>query len=51
MPMPIFSLLFARHAKAFFLAVDHFYDPRRWDSMEQRRAEPVNTSIPSISRL
>ena len=26
-PMPIFNLLFARHAKAFFLAFDHFFDP------------------------
>jgi uncharacterized protein (DUF983 family) len=26
-PMPIASLLFARHAKALFLALDHYCDP------------------------
>ena len=28
-PMPLASLLFARHAKAFWLAFDHFVDPKR----------------------
>jgi uncharacterized protein (DUF983 family) len=28
-PMPIASLLFARHAKALWLALDHFVDPHR----------------------
>ena len=28
-PMPFESLLLARHAKAFWLAFDHFVDPRR----------------------
>ena len=27
LPMPIFSFLFARHAKALFLAMDHYFDP------------------------
>ncbi len=27
MPLPLFSLLFVRHAKAFWLAFDHFWDP------------------------
>ena len=26
-PMPLFSFLFARHAKALFLALDHYCDP------------------------
>jgi uncharacterized protein (DUF983 family) len=26
-PMPLFSVLFARHAKALFLAMDHYFDP------------------------
>ncbi len=26
-PMPLFSFLFMRHAKALFLALDHFFDP------------------------
>ena len=28
-PLPIFSLLFVRHAKALWLAFDHFWDPHR----------------------
>ncbi len=27
MPAPFLSLLFARHAKSMFLAMDHFFDP------------------------
>ena len=27
-PMPFFSFFFARHAKALFLALDHFCDPQ-----------------------
>ena len=26
-PMPLLSFLFARHAKAMFLAMDHYFDP------------------------
>ena len=28
LPLPLFSLLFVRHAKALWLAFDHFWDPR-----------------------
>ena len=28
-PMPFMSLLFARHAKALYLAMDHYFDPHR----------------------
>jgi uncharacterized protein (DUF983 family) len=27
--MPLVSLLFARHAKAIYLAIDHYFDPHR----------------------
>jgi uncharacterized protein (DUF983 family) len=27
LPMPVLSFLFARHAKALFLAMDHYFDP------------------------
>lgn len=30
-PIFIFNLLFARHSKALFIAVDHFYDPHEKD--------------------
>ena len=26
-PMPLLSMLFARHAKSLFLAMDHYFDP------------------------
>jgi hypothetical protein len=29
LPMPLASLLFARHAKALYLAMDHYFDPHR----------------------
>jgi len=28
-PVVLFNLFFARHAKALFLALDHFFDPHR----------------------
>lgn len=27
-PMPALSVLFVRHSKALFLAMDHYYDPQ-----------------------
>jgi len=30
-PVFLFNLLFARHAKALFIALDHFYDPHERD--------------------
>lgn len=30
-PVVLFNLIFARHAKALFLALDHFFDPHRKD--------------------
>ena len=35
-PVMIFSFFFARHAKAFYLAFDHFFDPAIDDSAEPR---------------
>jgi uncharacterized protein (DUF983 family) len=29
LPLPVFSILFVRHAKALWLAFDHFWDPHR----------------------
>jgi len=29
LPMPLLSFLFARHAKALYLAMDHYFDPHR----------------------
>ena len=29
LPMPLMSFVFARHAKALFLAMDHYFDPHR----------------------
>lgn len=40
LPMPFFSFFFARHAKALFLALDHYYDPQAKPSpspMEQKQ--------------
>ena len=33
-PIFFFNLLFARHSKALFIALDHFYDPHEKDSGE-----------------
>jgi uncharacterized protein (DUF983 family) len=33
-PIFFFNLLFARHSKAFFIAIDHFYDPHERDPGE-----------------
>lgn len=33
-PMPIMQFLFARHAKAYFLALDHFFDPHKREESE-----------------
>jgi hypothetical protein len=29
LPLPVVNVLFARHAKAYFLAIDHLFDPHR----------------------
>jgi uncharacterized protein (DUF983 family) len=33
-PMPIFSVLFARHSKALYLALDHFCDPQAHEDQD-----------------
>ena len=35
LPIPFLSLLFARHSKAYFLALDHFFDPHVRPSAEE----------------
>ena len=39
-PMPLASLLFARHAKSLWLAFDHFVDPKRRPSPRPRGHGP-----------
>ena len=34
-PMPVLSFLFARHAKALFLAMDHYFDPHVVSSSDE----------------
>lgn len=31
-PLPVLAILFARHAKALFMAMDHYFDPHRKSS-------------------
>src|SRR5688500_8167426 len=44
LPMPILSLLFARHAKALFLAMDHYFDPHAAPANEPVRDDHENPS-------
>ncbi len=46
-PIFIFNLLFARHSKALFIAVDHFYDPHEKDSGEDGGNLPLPKTPPS----
>jgi len=51
-PVVVFNLLFARHAKAFFLALDHYFDPHGRDDAgdgDARAPEgiPPETAPPS----
>ncbi len=41
LPMPVMSFLLARHAKALFLAMDHYFDPhvKRSRQAEEHRSE------------
>ena len=39
MPAPILSVLFARHAKSMFLAMDHFFDPHLRTKKTQKKPE------------
>ncbi len=40
-PILFVNLLFARHAKSLFLALDHFFDPHRPDSGDDGGNRPV----------
>ena len=31
LPMPILSLMLVRHSKAMFIALDHYFDPKKKD--------------------
>jgi hypothetical protein len=39
MPAPFLSVLFARHAKSMFLALDHFFDPHLRNKINRKTAE------------
>jgi uncharacterized protein (DUF983 family) len=39
MPAPFLSVLFARHAKSMFLALDHFFDPHFRNKINIKTAE------------
>ena len=41
-PVVFFNILFARHAKSLFLAMDHFFDPHRPDSGDGGGNRPVS---------
>ena len=40
-PVVLFNILFARHSKAFFLALDHYFDPHKPDSGDGGGNRPV----------
>jgi uncharacterized protein (DUF983 family) len=47
-PIIIFNLLFARHAKALFLAFDHFFDPHEKERREGDDDRGEDPSLPAI---
>jgi hypothetical protein len=46
-PVVAFNFLFARHSKAFFLALDHYFDPHQKD--ESDGDEGGNIKEPPVS--
>lgn len=53
-PVALFNLLFARHAKAFFIALDHFFDPHEKEGGDEggnkpRRPRPPEKTPPASS--
>ena len=40
-PIVLFNLLFARHSKALFIAMDHFYDPHEKDPGDDGGNRPL----------
>lgn len=42
LPVLLFNLLFARHSKALFLALDHFFDPHERDGGDDSGNKPVD---------
>ena len=41
-PMALFHLLFARHSKAYFIALDHLLDPHERDGDDDRGNQPLD---------
>ncbi len=48
-PVAIFNILFARHAKAIFLAVDHFFDPHERGGGDDGGNKPSEAPPPADS--
>jgi uncharacterized protein (DUF983 family) len=54
LPVALFNFFFARHAKALFLAFDHFFDPHArggGDDGGNRRVEPPAPVLPASPGL
>lgn len=49
LPVVVFNFLFARHSKAFFLALDHFFDPHNTDGDDDggNKLPPTPPTAPS----
>lgn len=45
-PIPVFNVLFARHAKAYFLAFDHWCDPHEREGGDDQGNEPLHPAPP-----
>lgn len=45
-PVLLFNIAFARHAKAYFLALDHFCDPHEKEGGDDRGNKPTEPSPP-----
>ncbi|HLB32696.1 MAG TPA: DUF983 domain-containing protein [Chthoniobacterales bacterium] len=47
-PVILFNILFARHAKAFFLAFDHFFDPYQREDGKDGGNLPLHPPTPIL---
>ncbi len=51
-PVILFNILFARHAKSLFLAFDHFFDPHQRESGDDddKRPRPSSTPVAPVRK-
>ncbi|MDD5200040.1 MAG: DUF983 domain-containing protein [Terrimicrobiaceae bacterium] len=53
-PVALFNVLFARHAKAYFIALDHLFDPHERGGGDNRGNQPIDPHpeppAPGLSR-